>query len=500
MKPATLFRLAVAGGRSDTLRIALTAIGTALGTVTVLATATVASIRGYRSYSVQLLNEPGLRPGVVTALLLLCVPVLFFVGQCARVGAPARDRRLAAIRMAGATPRQIAAVASTETGVAGALGALLGIGAYLAARVALGGSASRPPLPTDITLPVWVFLLVVVGLPLTGAWFASLALRRVSITPFGVMRHERVNPPRVAPGLLFLIGTAGLILFSPLFDWLEHHLSLKFWAFVGPVGLFTVFTALGLVLGSAALSAALGRVIAARARRPAMLIAARRLAADPWASSRALAALLVSVFIGAGALAVRAAMLTEVNLQAESNRADEIAAGQPAQSVADPFYKNAFDVVQLAIWAAIVIAAAGLLVAALDQFLERRRTLAALVAQGTPRGVLAGASMLQVILPMLPGVALASVAGMLAGRGVYDHTSTMSVGGGCVTPLNGPNNWCDDPTHFTPLRDISHAVPVPWGELVLLGGGTVLATVAVTAVSLLLLRRSTDIGELRAAA
>jgi len=43
-------------------------------------------------------------------------------------------------------------------------------------------------------------------------------------------------------------------------------------------------------------------------------------------------------------------------------------------------------------------------------------------------------------------------------------------------------------------------VPVPWAELAILTGGTLLATAVVTALALLFLRRSTNITELRTAA
>jgi hypothetical protein len=43
-------------------------------------------------------------------------------------------------------------------------------------------------------------------------------------------------------------------------------------------------------------------------------------------------------------------------------------------------------------------------------------------------------------------------------------------------------------------------VPVPWDRLAVQGGGTIAVCLAVTSVSLLLLGRSTDPTELRAAA
>lgn len=115
MRPATLLRLALAGTRTDTARVALTALSAALAVLAGLAALTVLAIptppatdgngnRWSEQYANQLLVEPGLRGGTAFALLLLTVPVLALAGQCARLGAPARDRRLAALRLAGATP------------------------------------------------------------------------------------------------------------------------------------------------------------------------------------------------------------------------------------------------------------------------------------------------------------------------------------------------------------------------------------------------------------
>lgn len=55
---------------------------------------------------------------MIAALLLLLIPVLGFVGQSARLGAVHRDRRLAGLRLAGATPWQVRRIAAAETGLA----------------------------------------------------------------------------------------------------------------------------------------------------------------------------------------------------------------------------------------------------------------------------------------------------------------------------------------------------------------------------------------------
>ena len=109
-------------------------------------------------YRPDLLQQPGLRPGVVATLILLTVPVLAFAGQCARLGAPARDRRMAAIRLAGATPRQALAMAPARPASRSAIGSVLGLGAFFLLRVLLDHPDARGQLavPADVLPPVVV--------------------------------------------------------------------------------------------------------------------------------------------------------------------------------------------------------------------------------------------------------------------------------------------------------------------------------------------------------
>ncbi|MBX9365727.1 FtsX-like permease family protein [Streptomyces sp. WAC04114] len=110
--------------RGEWWRVTLTAVGAALATGFALAAVALASLRGGHHVPVAsgLLNEPGTRSGVIAGLLLLLVPVLGFLGQCARIGAVHRDRRLAGLRLAGATPWQVRRIAALETGLACLLG------------------------------------------------------------------------------------------------------------------------------------------------------------------------------------------------------------------------------------------------------------------------------------------------------------------------------------------------------------------------------------------
>ncbi|MFD5796895.1 ABC transporter permease, partial [Streptomyces diastatochromogenes] len=112
--------------RQEWWRAGLTAAGAALATGFALAAVALASLRGYHRvpFGSGLLDNPGERSGVIVCLLLLLVPVLGFLGQCARIGAVHRDRRLAGLRLAGAGPAPVGPIAAVVTGLASQLGAV----------------------------------------------------------------------------------------------------------------------------------------------------------------------------------------------------------------------------------------------------------------------------------------------------------------------------------------------------------------------------------------
>ena len=136
-------------------------------------------------------GQAGLRPGVVLGALLMTVPVFALAVQTLRVGSVARDRRMSALRLAGATPRDVRAVAAAEAGGAAALGGLLAGPTYLVLFVVLGRllpSGSRLlPVPTVADLLVWLAVVVLLGV--LGVVAGAAVERRVLTDPLGVNRR-----------------------------------------------------------------------------------------------------------------------------------------------------------------------------------------------------------------------------------------------------------------------------------------------------------------------
>jgi hypothetical protein len=98
--------------------------------------------------------DPGVRPGTLLAVALLTVPPLLLLHQAVRLGTPARERRLAGLRLAGATPGDVSRIGAVEVGAPALVGGLAGMLLYRMLRAVLGGVDPRrhPRFDTDSVL------------------------------------------------------------------------------------------------------------------------------------------------------------------------------------------------------------------------------------------------------------------------------------------------------------------------------------------------------------
>ena len=228
----------------------------------------------------------------VVALAILA-PVLIFIATATRLSAARREQRFAAMRLVGATRKQVSLLAATESTVAATLGAAVGFGVFFLLRVPVAGIPfiGAPFFPGDLSLSLFDVLVVAIGVPLAAAVAARLALRRVHISPLGVARRATPKPPgawRVVPLL------AGL---AELGFWTVHghpaSIPGQVQAFVSSFAIILV----GLFIAGPWLTMAAARVMARWTSRPGTLIAARRIADDPRAAFRAVSGLVLALFI-----------------------------------------------------------------------------------------------------------------------------------------------------------------------------------------------------------
>lgn len=441
--------------RSEWWRLALTALGAALGTGFALAAAVVAVIGtryadGTPRYTNDLLNLAGLRPGVVAVLLLLLVPVIAFLGQCTRIGALRREHRLAALRLSGAAPRQVRRIAALEAGAAGVLGAVAGLVGFLALRAVLAAvqdDRRTPTWPTDVPVPWLPAALVVLAVPVLATLEARFALRRSARDPLGVVAKRR--PPR-GGAIRWLLGPVALLAGTALML-AGTRVALNRAPAAVVVPAFLVLYVYGLLHSSAGLALLTGR-LAARSGRPVLLIAGERLRNDPWAAARAHSVLMLAALVGAGWVAMR-------RVTVDGLRADP---GYSADDLA--FYVGGWNLAGLAVLIGSAVTVSGVAVGVVESLMSRRRTLAALAAAGTPRKVLWRATLLETALPLVPALLL---------------------GAGCGLALVLP----------VVLHDGRRALPLL--EPALLTGGLLAAALLATAACLPLLRRTVHPAQLR---
>jgi hypothetical protein len=228
----------------------------------------------------------------VVALAILA-PVLIFITTATRLSAARREQRFAAMRLVGATRRQVSLLAATESTAAAVLGAALGFGVFLLLRAPVAGIPfiGQPFFPAEMTLSVLDILLVAIGVPVAAAVAARLALRRVHISPLGVARRQTPQPPRAWRVLPLLAGFAVLGFF--VVHGKPGSPSAQVLAFVPGYLLIIV----GLVIAGPWVTMAAARLMARWTSRPGTLIAARRLADDPRAAFRAVSGLVLALLI-----------------------------------------------------------------------------------------------------------------------------------------------------------------------------------------------------------
>lgn len=241
------------------------------------------------------------------AVVGLLLPVLVFVSTSTRIGAARREQRFAALRLAGATPRQTGVVAAVEAGAAAAVGvALGGLGFALLrpyfARIEIDGHQS---FVGDVRVAPVFLALILAAIPVLAIVVATVSLRRLQISPLGVARRAVRRRPTVRRLVPLLVGIASFVA------------SLA--AAVGSRGigmLVPVMVAFGLIIyGIVAagpwLTVLTARIIGRGGQRASVLLAGRRLEDDPVAGFRAVSGLVLAVFVASVFSGVTPAVLAE---------------------------------------------------------------------------------------------------------------------------------------------------------------------------------------------
>jgi hypothetical protein len=253
------------------------------------------------------------RDAFIIGAIAFLFPILILIGTATRLAAARREERYAALRLVGATSRQIAIISSVDAAVSALLGTLLGIAIFQLVRPALADSAitSARYFSDQVTPTTTGYVLVIIGVPAASAIAALLALRRVVISPLGVRSRVTPSAPTafrpavlVVGLVLFILGVAGTN---------SGRISPALL-----LGLIVIM--IGLVVAGPYVTAKAAELLREHAGGASPLLAARRLGDNPKLAFRSVSGLVLAVFLGT----VVAGILPAVEYTSASPRASAL--------------------------------------------------------------------------------------------------------------------------------------------------------------------------------
>lgn len=353
--------------------------------------------------------DDGTRPGVVFALVLVTVPPILLLHQVIHLGAAHRDRRLAALRVAGATTAQIRRLGALEVGPPVAVGAVAGLGVFAVLRRLLGTGPYLQPMsfrsqlaivPASTTPNLVEAAGVVVFVAILGVAVGFWSSRRAARSPLGATRRVQQRPPR--PWGLVLLGVAAALAVVEFSTW------------GAPVYLALVVVAL-VVLSLILLTPWIAYVIAKRrvatTSDPATLLAAQRIMTDPASVGRAAGAI--------GALGLIAGGIVGFVFELRASSGQE-----------DPSYAAGATLAAIGVALGLFVATGSMAVHSIDALTDRKRETAFLAATGmTAPGLdkaigreittvglplaVVGAAIGSTVLPLIGGRSIGTIALMV---------------------------------------------------------------------------------------
>jgi hypothetical protein len=233
---------------------------------------------------------------VLLAAIGLAGPIIVLIATATRLSAAAREARLAAIRLVGGTPHQVRVAAAGESLIAAVAGSAAGFIFFIACRPVLARSAPDGSrwFTSVVAVSPRLSAILLVGVPLLAVAISVMSLRRIVLTPLGIVHREgrtihgrwRVASLAAGFGVFVLIMIAGEWIFD------RRRGAIPVAIVAGGFGLVTV--------GTAAVAPLIGVSLAASLRRATgglgSLLGSRRLESDPRSAGRIVAGLVVVVF------------------------------------------------------------------------------------------------------------------------------------------------------------------------------------------------------------
>jgi hypothetical protein len=217
----------------------------------------------------------------LVACVLLVPSALGLGGSAARLSLARREKDLATMRLVGGTTAQVGLVAVADVVAQALIGTVVGIGAHLALTPALThlDFGIAPFTVGELLMPWWGYPLLLVGIVVLAAGSAAISLSGVALSPLGVARESRTVRMSIIRVLVWVVLLVGFVAFNSARNAVADDQGTG-----TVVAIFAVLMAM--IVGSLNLVGPFiiwvaARIVAALAPFPALMVGARRLAADP---------------------------------------------------------------------------------------------------------------------------------------------------------------------------------------------------------------------------
>jgi len=149
---------------------------------------------------------------------------------------------------------------------------------------------------TDFTLQVTGYAAIIIGVPLLSAVAGIWALRKVNISPLGVVRRISAKPPSFKRALPFFIGLA-MFLSSTVA--VSHYANTSLPSLFSLMLIFGfLLMIVGIVFAGPWITLMTARFIARHSSKSYTLLASRCLASYPTAAFRSVSGVILAVFVG----------------------------------------------------------------------------------------------------------------------------------------------------------------------------------------------------------
>lgn len=244
--------------------------------------------------------EGQIMPVLFICALLACVllvpSTVALGGSAARLSLARRERDLAAVRLVGGTRMQVSGAAIADVTLQALVGSLLGLLLHLAVAWPLTtlDFGISPFSTTDLILTWWALPLVPVVICALAAFSAAVALSGIALNPLGIARGAHMVRMSVIRVLIWVLTIVAFLYVATVLP---------------KVGGVSLGLLIGLTLGTLGLMVAavnvagpflvwiFARILAAVGLTPALMVGARRVAADPRAGWRAVSGVTVALVV-----------------------------------------------------------------------------------------------------------------------------------------------------------------------------------------------------------